>query len=696
MDPRKRREEKNPSQNRELTSSRETKGELVEARERAQYAVAEFATLVLCEEAKALPEWNDGFDVQYSDEQMQKLSDDLGKVEGLVGAVREYVEKIKQMANREDRLEGWLDLLRLICNTPCIPGGMTANDRDGWLQRYGGHWLFTSKNILRKDLMPALEKEIRGGHGQEIQAQLLALFEREPTMGKSATKNIFEASEDKEGLEEMGFFEAFFEWNTGKEEVDISGYDHLVADWIILMNQGPKDLGLYFQERFKHNLWVLSWGGINEESKKEDEEFLQGLDVNKQFLAFNEQHSMNRVREVLFQEVFRDGEVLTRTHEDLLLEWVKEEDEACLYRQKIAEIMRRGDQEYFRKNLVHIHKTHEARSQRELAWSLLRRLDLGDVAVTEKGVKYLGAQYDLGERNQEDYVVRRLTTAGDVAVFDEKRHLDGVFVIQEESASVKAEVRELTVDDVALPDHTKEAVKQREQRRSAYIEGIYRYMTERFFDETAIYPADLSIYEQAALVECLDTLEDREREETMEFLHKYKLNGVRSLISLRYDRSPRERLQDLQEVTRAIQDPEYVFADHAKLVQFVFDAHKQIAPFLQQRLATDFNEKAWVDGCMQAADQYLCTVIEDVKKRGDRACTYEELLDAWKKDPSKQGVLIGYDGIVQKIAVDLANQFEAEEIRALLQELPDDIARLLVPYLQPETPGEAKEDLKRP
>jgi SAM-dependent methyltransferase len=53
-----------------------------------------------------------------------------------------------------------------------------------------------------------------------------------------------------------------------------------------------------------------------------------------------------------------------------------------------------------------------------------------------------------------------------------------------------------------------------------------------------------------------------------------------------------------------------------------------------------------------------------------------------------------YDRIVQELAVNIANECNAEEVKAILNELPAEIGGLLTRYLQPETPGNAKEDLK--
>ncbi len=49
----------------------------------------------------------------------------------------------------------------------------------------------------------------------------------------------------------------------------------------------------------------------------------------------------------------------------------------------------------------------------------LHRLEFGRIGISSEGVQYLERMYDLGEYNNPNFHVSRLTADGDVGIFDE-------------------------------------------------------------------------------------------------------------------------------------------------------------------------------------------------------------------------------------------------------------------------------------
>lgn len=607
--------------------------------------------------------WKDEPYISYDD--WQKVYDEY-LAERAIFSLEECFNKLKEEPDQAKCREKLVELCEKICTLKLAPELGAGEDQSKVVERMFSQ-ISRVGSVLGEIIKNLSMERLRGGERKKVRR---LICEYEPVLGQKKP-NSFLVSYVRYIFMEEG--------NTP----NFNAYDKLLAQWVSLsMGDGKQD--------DEDSAEALSWFGKNllmhtestfsSEAKVDDERELMTYDRQ----GIESEFCLRATRVELFKQAFPAGRPLTHEQEATLFKWMEEEDEAVLYRREIAQVLRQGDQERARKRLEEL-RTDDGLPTfvRELALSVERRLDMGDTSVTESGVDYHGQTYDLGDHNREGVKVRRLTGEGDVAIFDEARRLDGVFTaVPGEGERLHPGIGQLTVDDVTLPDFAGHKKHKRQQRLETYLGSIYEFMTEDFFHKTGVYPADLSLLEQASLVEFLQGTSAADRKRALNFFYDFQIDGIRALISITGSVDVQTRMQELRQfVQQDDSDPERVFAEHGRLIEFVLEAHKHIAPLLREKLGDMFDERTWVQECALRADERLNKALSSNQEVGQEA----EL-------PT---MAASYDSIIQKIAVDLANQFSAEEIKGILQDLPEQVARLLVPYLQPETPGETKEDLKR-
>jgi SAM-dependent methyltransferase len=180
--------------------------------------------------------------------------------------------------------------------------------------------------------------------------------------------------------------------------------------------------------------------------------------------------------------------------------------------------------------------------------SLLYRLELGRVGISEDGLNYLGRRFDLGQYNRPDYFAQRLTAKGVVGIFDQDREIIGAMNLQAnqftmaQTDAIKAELYEITSEMLFAPhpDETDQEKAEREQVLAEFKAGFFdTYLNGEFRDRSGLTINNMDLPEQAWAVKHLrSTAHDLEKTEGFyQFIRQFGEDGFYALRSAEFDAS---------------------------------------------------------------------------------------------------------------------------------------------------------------
>jgi hypothetical protein len=181
----------------------------------------------------------------------------------------------------------------------------------------------------------------------------------------------------------------------------------------------------------------------------------------------------------------------------------------------------------------------EERNDRTALGSILYRLELGKLGISEEGVRYLGRLYDLGAASNADFFAKRLTPHGQVGIFDEEEHLLGFFELgdlTDPRKRVRAKVKAITAE-LLFCGHAEETVALQE-RRAGFVRDFRAHYMEAFDDEfvaeTGVRFSNLAFHEQGGWVEFV-RLHPERVEEAYSFIRKFGESGLRAFLCMQQD-----------------------------------------------------------------------------------------------------------------------------------------------------------------
>jgi len=172
--------------------------------------------------------------------------------------------------------------------------------------------------------------------------------------------------------------------------------------------------------------------------------------------------------------------------------------------------------------------------------AILYRLEFGRLGISDDGVRYLEKQYDLGELNNPDFFVKRLTAQGDIGIFDDEEILQYYFNIGDiasaDQSPVTPEVMAFACDtlfygsDMDTPDQNKKRMHYLQE----FKENYFHFYDNTFMERSGIRFNNLSFPEQGEyLIYHKSTTEDQ-RETLFDFLQRYGENGLRTFLSIEH------------------------------------------------------------------------------------------------------------------------------------------------------------------
>jgi hypothetical protein len=226
---------------------------------------------------------------------------------------------------------------------------------------------------------------------------------------------------------------------------------------------------------------------------------------------------------------------------DFLLKfWGKNRDPA--YGPAIAETISKIDaQAGVSAVLNELATASEPQDQRRLL-SLLYRLELGQIGISEEGLNYLGRRFDLGEYNHPQNFAQRITADGKVGIFDQSRALAGFIQLegkdfqQPSRRAIKKAMTTITQELLfySKADETPEEARLREKILNNFCQKYFETFLHLFPQESNLHFNNLNLREQGWVLLYLDQADDEERKKFFDFASQFGEEGLRSLIAMEY------------------------------------------------------------------------------------------------------------------------------------------------------------------
>lgn len=188
------------------------------------------------------------------------------------------------------------------------------------------------------------------------------------------------------------------------------------------------------------------------------------------------------------------------TNTDLLVEfWIKNQNP--IFANALADALSKQNPRRAAALLFKEIQNPERKNKNAIA-AILYRLELGNIAIGKEGVWYLNRLYDLGEFNNPDFFVRRLTVTGTMGVFGQQKELLRLFElgdITDGATIVRAEALGLTADMLFGSQSLNpngDDVLVRERLVEDFTKKYFEFYGDSFFKRTGIAYNNLTLREQ--------------------------------------------------------------------------------------------------------------------------------------------------------------------------------------------------------
>lgn len=324
--------------------------------------------------------------------------------------------------------------------------------------------------------------------------------------------------------------------------------------------------------------------------------------------------------------------------------------------------------------------------QRDIAARVLLRLEFGPIAVSNDGVEYLGNQYDLGPMNNDAYTAHRLTADGKIGVFDEQQHLIRYFPLEQMDSDAKriiAKVMRLTPDLLfrATPSDSDETRRKRAEALELFQREYFRFFESGFVQQTNVQFNNLSFAEQGQLMIAYQQSNPGEREQIIDFVHRYREDGFRAFLSIQFGAEHASVVLDLGKFFQEqhfTELGEKIFSAYSNIVlegdraRFILEDIAGTTVDADERVqASIFNIDDVIDGMLLRGKDLLVEMSDTVRGKNnitsdDLVSLVESTLAALRKETDRQRVVRGHFKRIAEILktdnIDLANYSHAQEL----------------------------------
>ena len=210
-----------------------------------------------------------------------------------------------------------------------------------------------------------------------------------------------------------------------------------------------------------------------------------------------------------------------------------DKDRNPIFANGVAEALTQQDPTYAASLLLE--KIKNERQDKSALAAILYRLEFGKIGISKEGVKYLEKMYDLGEYNNPEYFVNRLTSRGEVGIFNEQNELIKYFYLgelEDEDKVAQAAVLDFTYDTLFVPKEgeTEEERAKRLEYLDEFKKSYFEFYDEKFLERTGVRFNNLTFKEQGAFLIFTKAVGDSVKEKVYDFCKLHGEHGIRLFL----------------------------------------------------------------------------------------------------------------------------------------------------------------------
>ena len=234
--------------------------------------------------------------------------------------------------------------------------------------------------------------------------------------------------------------------------------------------------------------------------------------------------------------------------------------------------------------------------------AILYRLEFGNIGISEEGVNYLERMYDLGEYNDPDFQVSRLTANGEVGIFNEDLKLMKYFHLGDLSTDekkIQAKVMDFAYETLfySNPNENPEERTKREKYLQDFKENYYKIANDKVFEQTGARLNNLSFKEQGWFVIYYNQASEEEKDQLRDFVQEYGEEGIKTFLSLE---SGDEMGNNVLNIGKELE---------SKVVHFIFSKYNEIIDLTEK--SRDELEKLFKDK-RDISDEEIENIIQNL------------------------------------------------------------------------------------
>lgn len=439
-----------------------------------------------------------------------------------------------------------------------------------------------------------------------------------------------------------------------------------------------KDISLEDYERLL-KLEKEGWDKINHKIVYSTSEAEEVAAINRDDFSFSYSHydrvneylqtEYGLVKETIFKLLGQRSEVSAEVI-DYLVGCIK--NSHMDYRENFYDILKIINKNPGRaiSGLLELIKKEKDPIDKALATRVVYHLEFGHVGISAEGVKYLERMYDLGEYNNPDFHVSRLTADGEVGIFDEELKLIKYFHLGDLSTDenkVRAQVLDVTYETlfVARPNETEEERKERMIYLKEFKANYHKLAEDKIFVETGVHLNNLSFREQGWFLIYFSTVDGVQKARIKRFLGVFGEEGLKTFLALELDRGMGEKILEMTE-NGDNNEVKKILGDYLKIVEYADNFYQAVAPHIKQA-SVNFNEKDFYLSLLSRANSLISFSAQYFKN--NKAGSYTDILKDIESEDRGLSPESCMEAVVSKAIIEMVNAVGDVEARAVLDDV---------------------------
>lgn len=342
---------------------------------------------------------------------------------------------------------------------------------------------------------------------------------------------------------------------------------------------------------------------------------------------------------------------------DKILSYIKADPFSSAHVKKITECFNKIDGGYAAKQLIEsLRDDSTGEFRKKIITNILHRLEFGRIGISEEGVKYLERMYDLGEYNNPDYHVSRLTADGEIGIFNEEKELIKYIHLGDlnsDEKKVKAKILDFTYDTffVGRENETEEERQKRLKYLDELKKNYYKIAQDEIFKKTDVRLNNLSFKEQGWFLIYINELKKKEngaeeKEKLKKFVKRYGEEGIKTFLSVNADENNGDKILAIGEKLDKHVASE-IFARFNEAISLIKQSNKELS---EQFFKNEKTVEPIAEILKRAAK-----ILNDYKKKTDEL-NYTGLDEVKRKELNKE--MLKELSNIKKDAIFFASMFK--------------------------------------